>query len=100
MATEKPTIASRMEAFTRRHQPANSRRERLLALREAEQRRLEELKSQALEKFNTSDLEELRKKYSELEERREQILFDAEVELAAAEEALTAVERRINFQQS
>jgi predicted RNA-binding Zn ribbon-like protein len=97
---EKKSIAQRMEEFTRRHQPASARRERLLALREAEQRRLAELKAQAKEKFGTDDLEALRRMYSEMEQRRDQILFDAEVELTAAEEALTAVERRINFQQA
>lgn len=95
MSTEKKTIAQRLEDYQRRYQPAVSRRERLLALREAEQQRLTELQAQALEKFKTSDISELRQMFTKMEEERNQILFDAELELTGIETTLSDIERRL-----
>lgn len=100
MSQDKKSIAQRMADFVRRHQPAVARRERLLALREAEQRRYDELRATAREKFGTDNIDELRAQFAKLEEQRNQMMLDAEMELSAAEAALAEVESRVNFQQA
>lgn len=95
MTQEAPTIAQRLESFKKRWQPANARRERLIGLREETQRQLQELEAQALEQFGVSDLDTLRKMHQEQEARREQLLFEAEMELEQVEAALSEIERQL-----
>lgn len=92
--SEQKTVAQRYEDLKRRWPLAVSRRDRLVATREAEQARLAELQKEALALFGTSDLNELRLKHQEIERERERIVFEAEMEVSNVETGLADVERQ------
>lgn len=89
--------AQLMENERARHLTLQERRTRISVRLEAEKQALDAAKEEARRLFGTDDLAALRQEYKKLQEENERRVVEFSMALDAVENALTDIERQINF---
>lgn len=91
-------VTQKFSALKKEHEDLSHRITRVNTIIESERIELEKLKAQAIEKYGTSDVEEIKKILEDKREKRQAIVAQAEADINAFKLAFLPIEEKIGLQ--